>query len=45
MDRLGEMRDLEVDDAVIAFGRYRGEEEFQEKVAQFAEEVIPKLPS
>jgi probable F420-dependent oxidoreductase len=45
VDRLGEMRDLAVDDAVIAFGRYRGAEEFTEKVAQFAEEVIPKVPS
>jgi alkanesulfonate monooxygenase SsuD/methylene tetrahydromethanopterin reductase-like flavin-dependent oxidoreductase (luciferase family) len=43
VDRLGEMRDLGVDDAVIAFGRYAGAEGFREKVAMFAEEVAPRL--
>jgi len=43
VDRLGEMKDLGVDDAVIAFGRYRGAGEFGEKVARFREEVIPSL--
>jgi probable F420-dependent oxidoreductase len=43
VDRLGEMKELGVDDAVIAFGRYSGAEGFREQVARFAEEVVPRL--
>lgn len=43
VDRLGEMKDLGVDDAVIAFGRYAGAEGFREKVARFAQDVAPRL--
>jgi len=43
VDRLGEMKDLGVDDAVIAFGRYAGAEGFRDKVARFAEDVAPRL--
>lgn len=41
VERLGELRDLGVDDVVVAFGRYRDAAEFEDRLRCYAEEVAP----
>ena len=43
IDRLGELREMDVEDVVIAFGRYTDAEDFKDKVGCFKEEVFSAI--